>query len=125
MTNIVIDKQKPETVQVEIPSYPGSVITLLKRLPLQQAKNIASKYPKASKGDLEEGYKASLEQLVYAIKEWNLAESDKKLYDINETNIADLLSDPDVLLLGAILQGQAKQIEGTKWQVMKEEEKKS
>jgi len=128
MPSIIIDKAKPETVDVEIPSYPGSVITMLRRLPLQQNRDIARKYPKAQERDIDQGYNASLEQLSYAIKDWNLAENvdgEEKKFEITPENIGALFSDPDVLLLGAVLRGKARQIEGTKWEVMTEEEKKS
>ena len=73
MPSIIIDKAKPDTVDVELPSYPGSIVTMLRRLPLQQNRDIARKYPKAQDRDIEQGYNASLEQLSYAIKDWNLA----------------------------------------------------
>lgn len=126
--NLVIDRSKPDTVEVELPSYPGSIVTMLRRLPLEHARKIGEKFPKAQTGEFSQAYAASVESLAYAIKDWNLVEmveGKEKKFDITVENIGELLSDIDVQLLGAILKRRAQHLGGTKWEVMSDEEKKS
>lgn len=123
---IIIDKSKPELVEVEIPSYEGSRITMLRRLPIQYSRELQKKYRNAQT-DIDQGYDSSLESLTHAIQSWNLGEEvngEQKVFDINVQNVESLFSSEDITLLGAILRGRAKFEGDAKWSVMTEEEKK-
>lgn len=126
MPNIVIDKLKPKTVEVELPTYEGSVVTMLCAVPLDMSRQLQEKFPNAQKNPIE-GYNAGIATILQVIKKWNLAEDVdgvEKVFDINEDNIVQLLTDKDIQLLGAVLQGEAEHIEGTKWRLKTKEEKK-
>lgn len=82
-----------KTKEIELPSYPGSKVTIRTKLPVSDVLEAEA---------LKDPVKTALHLAVKAILNWNFDDDEGKAVEINDKNIKKLPSDDFEFLLGEV-----------------------
>jgi len=121
--NKVEFKDQRQTVDIELPSYPGSIVRVFKTLRNKDRDYLDEKYPNRE-NDKKESEMHSKELIVGLIKEWNFA-LDGVDVEINLENINAMPDDDQLSIMAAYMNMSLEDMKKKSMEKLVEMQKKS